>query len=70
MTVCADGQVAIPDVESEQVKVIVTIVLFQLFTFGAGEEVADTTGGVVSTLTVIVAVAVFPAMSVTIPVTA
>ena len=46
----------------------VTALLFQASAFGAGCTVAVTTGAVLSMLTVAFAVAVFPALSVVVPV--
>ena len=64
VTVTGEGQFATPDKASEQVNVIVTgSVVFTPFD-GVGETEYEITGEVVSMLTVVVAVAVFPAASV------
>jgi hypothetical protein len=56
-----------PEVASPQVKVTVGFVLFQPAALGAGETAAVIVGGVWSKLTVTEALAVFPAISVTVP---
>jgi len=69
VTLIGDGQLATPDSVSEQVKVTVTgSVVLTPVEFGAGETEYVMTGGVVSMLTVALAVAVFPALSVASPV--
>ena len=68
VTVTAAGQVpARPESASEQVKVTVTLELFQPLALAAGDCAAVMTGGVLSRLTVTLAVAVFPAVSVAVP---
>src|SRR5947209_4941412 len=64
LTVVAAGQVATPDRLSEQVKDTVTLLLFQPAAFAAGLAVALIVGAVLSILTVSVALALFPALSV------
>jgi len=56
-----------PDSPSLHVKVTVTLELFQPFAFGAGDEVAEIVGGVLSMLSVMLAVALLPAKSVAVP---
>jgi hypothetical protein len=70
ITTCGAGHVAIPERVSAQVKVTVTAELFQPAEFGAGEATAVIVGGVLSMLTVTVALTLFPATSVTVAVTA
>jgi len=62
--VCDGAQVAIPDLESAQVKLTVTLVLFQPAAFGAGAAIAVIVGGVSSMLTVAAVLLLFPAASV------
>src|SRR6185295_6762726 len=56
-----------PDSASVAAKVTVTGPLFQPLTFAAGAAVAVTTGFVLSTLSVTLALAVFPDLSVAVP---
>lgn len=58
-----------PDRLSLQVNVTVTGVLFQPLLLGGGEADAVITGGVRSMLTFTVVEALFPATSITVPVT-
>ncbi len=51
------------------VKLTVTLELFQPFEFGGGEAAAVIFGGAFPMFSVILVVAVFPATSVTVPVT-
>jgi|SRR5271167_780268 len=67
-TLTAAGQVATPDKESEQAKVTVTGPVLMPLT-GVGVTVAVMVGGVLSKLTETLALAVFPATSVAVPVT-
>jgi len=62
------GQVASGAVPAVQVKVTVTLELFQPAEFGVGEMVAVTLGGVFPIFSVILAVLVLLAASVTVPV--
>jgi len=64
-----EGQVAIPDNESLQVKLTVTGLVSHPLEFGAGERFGITVGGVLSSLITTVAVPVAPAASVTVPLT-
>jgi hypothetical protein len=64
-----EGQVAIPDSESLQVKLTVTGAVSHPLAFGAGEIFGIIVGGVLSSLITTVAVAVAPAASVTVPLT-
>jgi hypothetical protein len=50
VTVTGDGQLCIPKAGSEQVKVTVTLVLFQPFAFGWGDIVAEIAGGITADL--------------------
>src|SRR5438552_15444864 len=68
VTVVGLGQVAMPDCASAQVKVTVTLLLFQPLPFAA-VRTAVINGLVLSMLTVTVAVVVLPARSVAVPVT-
>jgi len=65
-TVTGDGHVAMPDVASVQAKLTVTFALSQPLAFAGGEKLAVIVGAVLSSRTVAVAVAVFPALSVTV----
>jgi hypothetical protein len=67
VTTCGDGQVAIPESLSLQIKLTVTEELFQPAPLGTGEETAVMTGATLSTLTVTLAEAVLPASSVALP---
>lgn len=67
MTVCGDGQVAIGAKPAVQVYVTVTGVVFQPFALGAGEADAIIVGGVVLTFSVTLADALFPALSMAVP---
>jgi len=69
LTVSGCGQIAIGAVVAVQVKVTVTLELFQPAAFAAGEATTVIVGGVVAMLTVALAVVEFPAMSVAVPVT-
>ena len=69
VTTCGVGQLAIPDSESAQVNVTVTAELFQPAEFGDGDALALIVGAVLSMLSVMFALAVLPATSVTVPVT-
>ena len=62
-TVCGGGQIATPESVSEQVKVTVTAEVFQPPAFGAGEALAAMVGGVLSMLTVALALDELPARS-------
>ena len=65
VTVTGVVQVATPDVPSEQVKVTVTLALFQPPAFGSGDLPAEMVGAVLSTRTVAVWVlSTLPAASV------
>jgi hypothetical protein len=66
LTICGAGQL-IGGTPPLQVKVTVTLVLFQLAALAGGAAVAVTTSGVSSTLKVSVALAEFPARSVAVP---
>ena len=63
------GQEAIPDKASVQVNLAVTFELFHLAALAAGVSVVVTTGAVLSSLTIIETLAVFPALSVAVPLT-
>lgn len=65
LKVTAAGQVAIPETESLHVKLTTTLVLFHPATFGLGVMTGVAVGGVRSSLTVVVVLAVCPAASVT-----
>ena len=65
LTVTGDGQLAIPETESLHVKLTTTLLLFHPAAFGLGVMTGVAVGGVWSTLTVIVVLAVCPAASVT-----
>ena len=67
LVVTGDGQVATPDKESAHEKVTVTLELFQPLEFAAGEALAVIVGGVSSTFTVMLVLAVLPALSVAVP---
>jgi hypothetical protein len=67
LVVIAAGQVATPEVPSVQVNVTVTSELFHLATLAAGLAAAEMEGAVLSMLSVTLAVAVFPALSVACP---
>ena len=69
LTVVAAGQAATPDRPSEQVNATVTLLLFQPAALAAGVAVELMVGAVLSILTVSVALAVFPALSVAVPFT-
>src|ERR1700739_1997418 len=69
LIVCACGQLKIGAVPTVQVNVTVTLELFQPFEFGAGEAAAVIIGAVLPMFRVIATVAVFPATSVTVPLT-
>lgn len=60
---------AIGAVPGVHVKLTVTLELFQPFAFGEGETAAVIFGGVSPMFNVILVVALFPATSVTVPVT-
>jgi hypothetical protein len=62
-----EGQVAIPDKESLQVKLTVTGLVSHPLEFGAGEMFGITVGGVLSSLITTLVMAVAPAASVTVP---
>jgi hypothetical protein len=64
---CGAGQIATPERASAHVNVTVTEVVFQPAAFGAGDALAVIVGGVVSRLTVTLALAVFPEVSVAVP---
>ena len=59
-----------PERESVQAKLTVTLLLFQPAELGAGRTPAAIAGGVLSMLTLTVIVAVFPALFVAVPCTA
>lgn len=61
------GHVAIPERESEQVKLTATGVLFHPAAFAWGEATAAIVGGVLSIFTVTDVDAVFPARSTAVP---
>lgn len=63
------GHCAIPESESEQVKLTVTFELFHPAESGVGETLAVIDGAVSSMLTFTVVVAVTPALSVAVPLT-
>jgi len=63
------GHVAIPDKASVHVNATATLVLFQPAAFGAGVAVELIVGGVLSIFTVWLAVVLFPATSVAVPLT-
>ena len=69
VTAIGAGQAAIPESASAQVNVIVASEAIQPSAFGAGEIAAVMVGAVLSTDTVAVAAALFPAMSTAAPVT-
>ena len=62
-----EAQVATPDSASAQLKLTVTLVLFQPKLLARGLNVAAMLGGVLSILTFVLGVAVFPALSVAVP---
>jgi hypothetical protein len=67
LTITGAGQIATPESESLQVNVTVTLALFQPFAFGGCDELADTVGGVLSMFSVMLVVALLPALSVAVP---
>jgi hypothetical protein len=67
LTVTGGGQVATPDKESAHEKVTVTLELFQPLEFASGEALAVIVGAVLSIFTVMLVLAVFPALSVAVP---
>jgi hypothetical protein len=67
LTATGDGQVATPDKESAHEKVTVTLELFQPLEFAPGEALAVIVGAVLSIFTVMLVLAVFPALSVAVP---
>jgi hypothetical protein len=67
LTVAGGVQVATPDRESAQENVTVTFELFQELEFAAGEALAAIVGAVLSIFTVILVLAVLPALSVAVP---
>jgi hypothetical protein len=69
LMVCACGQVASGAVVLVQVKVTVTAELFQPLALGWGDTEAVICGGTLAMFSVTLAVFVFPAASVTVPVT-
>ena len=66
-TATGEGQVATPERESPQVKLTVTLELFQPAALGAGETAAAIVGGVLSILSVTLVEVLFPAASVAVP---
>jgi hypothetical protein len=68
VTCTGEGQLAIPESESEQVKLIVAGAVTTPFAFGAGVAVAVMVGAVLSMLTVVEALAVLPFASVAVAV--
>jgi len=67
LTVVGEGQEAIADLPATQVQVTVTFVLFHPLLLGSGLATPVIVGGVVSMFKVTLALAVFPATSVTVP---
>ena len=67
LTVFVAGHVATPDKASEQVNATATFVLFQPAALGAGVAVELIVGGVLSMLTLVGGVELFPALSVAVP---
>ena len=67
VTVCGGGQLAMPEVASLHANVTVTSVVLIPEEFGGGAAVAMIIGGVRSTFTLTLAVALLPALSVTVP---
>jgi len=63
----AAGHEATPDKLSAQLNDAVTLVLFQPAAFGNGESAVAIVGGVLSMLTVLEVLAVFPATSTAVP---
>ncbi len=67
LVVMGEGQFGTPERESAQAKVTVTFELFQPLEFAAGEGLAVMVGAVSSMFTVMVVLAVLPALSVAVP---
>lgn len=67
LKVCGAEHVEIAEALGTHRKLTVTALLFQPLAFGAGETTAVIEGGTVSIFNVTLAVAVFPAASVTVP---
>src|ERR1700692_989716 len=67
LTTCGLGQLVMGAVEAVQVKLTVTLVLFQPFALGPGQATATIDGKVSSTFNVNVAVAALPALSLAVP---
>ena len=67
LIVCGGGQVAIGAVVLVHTKLTVTLELFHPLASGPGEAVATISGGVKAIFNITLAVAEFPAISVTVP---